>query len=83
MIVEFPRPTRVASPFKRLKIALARQKFLNNCGAVASSSWLTLSGSITIFGVGLTGVDQVRVQNLPHLQVDGVSSFEPGSRGTT
>jgi len=53
MIVEFPRPTYVASPFKRLKIALARQDFLNNCGAVASSFWLKLTGSITIVGVGL------------------------------
>jgi hypothetical protein len=52
MIVEFPRATCVASPFKRLKIALARQNFLNNCGAVSSSSWLKLAGSITIVGVG-------------------------------
>jgi hypothetical protein len=52
MIVEFPRPTCVASPFKRLKIATARQSFLNNCGAVSNSSWLKLAGSITIVGVG-------------------------------
>jgi hypothetical protein len=30
----------------------ARQLFLNNCGAVSSSSWLKLAGSVTITGVG-------------------------------
>jgi len=52
MIVEFPRKACVASPFKRTKIAAARQLFLNNCGAVSSSSWLKLAGSVTITGVG-------------------------------
>jgi hypothetical protein len=52
MIVEFPKPVCVASPFKREKIAAARQKFLNNCGSVSSSSWLKLAGSVTIVGVG-------------------------------
>jgi hypothetical protein len=52
MIVEFPKKTCVASPLKRYRIAHARQQFLNNCGAVSSSSWLKLAGSVTITGVG-------------------------------
>jgi hypothetical protein len=52
MIVEFPKPLCVTSPFKRDKIASARQKFVNNCGRVSSSSWLKLAGSVTIVGVG-------------------------------
>jgi hypothetical protein len=52
MIVEFPRKACIASPFKRTKIANARQLFSNNCGAVSSSSWLKLVGSVTITGVG-------------------------------
>jgi len=52
MIVESPRKACIASPFKRTKIANARQLFSNNCGAVSSSSWLKLVGSVTITGVG-------------------------------
>jgi hypothetical protein len=52
MIVEFSRKACVASPFKRTKIANARQLFLNNCGTVSSSSWLKLAGSVTITGAG-------------------------------
>jgi hypothetical protein len=52
MIVEFPKRTCVASPFRRPKIAAARQAFVSNCGSVSSSSWLHLAGSVTITGVG-------------------------------
>ena len=52
MIVEFPKKTCVASPLKRYRIAHARQQFLNNCGAVSSSSWLKLAGRVTITGLG-------------------------------
>jgi hypothetical protein len=52
MIVEFPKKTCVASPFKRSKIAAARQKFLNNCGSVSDSTWKKLAGSVRITGVG-------------------------------
>jgi hypothetical protein len=52
MIVEFPKKTCVASPFRRFRIAHARQQFLNNCGAVSASSWLKLAGSVTVTGVG-------------------------------
>jgi hypothetical protein len=52
MIVEFPRKACVASPFRRNKIAAARQKFLDNCGPVSSSSWARLAGSVTITGIG-------------------------------
>src|SRR5512132_3197197 len=52
MIVEFPKKTCVASPFKRFRMSHARQQFLSNCGAVSSSSWLKLAGSVTITGVG-------------------------------
>jgi hypothetical protein len=52
MIVEFPKRTCVASPFKRAKIYTARQAFVNNCGTVSASSWLRLAGSVTITGVG-------------------------------
>jgi NAD(P)-dependent dehydrogenase (short-subunit alcohol dehydrogenase family) len=44
MIVEFPKKRCVASPFKRRKIAAARNKFLNNCGSVSESSWKKLGG---------------------------------------
>jgi hypothetical protein len=52
MIVEFPKKTCVASPFRQYKMSTARQNFLGNCGAVSSSSWLKLAGSVTITGVG-------------------------------
>ena len=52
MIVEFPKKTCVASPFKRFRMSHARQQFLSNCGAVSSSSWLKLAGTVTITGVG-------------------------------
>lgn len=52
MIVEFPKKTCVASPFKRFRMSHARQQFLSNCGAVSSSSWLKLAGAVTITGVG-------------------------------
>jgi hypothetical protein len=47
-----PKKTCVASPFKRFRMSHARQQFLSNCGAVSSSSWLKLAGSVTITGVG-------------------------------
>ena len=52
MIVEFPKPTCVASSFKRYRIARARRQFVNDCGSVSASSWLKLAGRVTIMGVG-------------------------------
>jgi hypothetical protein len=52
MIVEFPKKSCVASPFKRYRIGHARQQFLNNCGKVTRTSWLHLAGSVTLVGVG-------------------------------
>jgi hypothetical protein len=78
MIVEFPRKACVASPFKRTKIAAARQLFLNNCGAVSSSSWQKLAGSVTITGVGFwdekhgqTGVAPNGIELHPVLNFQG------------
>jgi hypothetical protein len=52
MIVEFPKRSCVASPFKRHRIATARRRFVHNCGSVSSSSWTYLKGSVDIVGVG-------------------------------
>jgi hypothetical protein len=78
MIVEFPKKTCVASRFKRWKIAEARQQFLNNCGTVSSSSWLDLTGRITLVGVGFwdeqhgqTGVAPNAIELHPVLNLKG------------
>jgi hypothetical protein len=57
MIVEFPKPTCVASAFKRDRIRHAGNQFLNNCGSVSSSSWHYLAGRVTIKGVGFWDED--------------------------
>jgi hypothetical protein len=57
MIVEFPDPKCVASPFKRDHIAHARQAMLNNCGSISSGSFTDLSGNVIIRGVGFWDED--------------------------
>jgi hypothetical protein len=86
MIVEFPKRTCVASPFRRPKIAAARQAFVSNCGSVSSSSWLHLAGSVTITGVGFwdakhgqTGVAPNGIELHPVLNFTG--DCHPASTG--
>jgi len=52
MIVEFPDPRCVASPFKGHRIGKARHQFLRNRGSVSSSSFTNLSGKVVVTGVG-------------------------------
>ena len=51
MIVEFPKRSCVAAPFKRKRIAGARRRFINNCGSM-SGAWARLKGSVDVTGVG-------------------------------
>lgn len=88
MIVEFPKKSCVASPFKRWKIAEARQQFLNNCGSVSSSSWRHLAGRITLVGVGFwgekhgqTGVAPNAIELHPVLNVKGDCHRASGGGG--
>jgi hypothetical protein len=83
MIVEFPKRSCVASPFKRVKIAAARRKFLRNCGSVSTSSWAYLKGSVDIVGVGVgfwgavhgqTGVAPNGIELHPALNFGGTCS---------
>jgi hypothetical protein len=78
MIVEFPKRTCIASPFKRPKMVTARHQFLNNCGSVSSSSWLKLAGRVMIVGVGFwdakhgqTGVAPNGIELHPVLNFQG------------
>jgi hypothetical protein len=78
MIVEFPKPSCVASAFKRDTIRHARRQFLHNCGTVSSSSWLDLAGRVTIIGVGFwdedhgqTGVAPNAIELHPVLSIEG------------
>ncbi len=52
MIVEFPDPKCVRSPFKRDRIRHARHQVLRNCGSVSSSSFVHLRGKVVVQGVG-------------------------------
>jgi hypothetical protein len=51
MIVEFPKRSCVASPFKRKAIARAQRRFVHNCGSM-SGAWADLKGSVDVTGVG-------------------------------
>jgi hypothetical protein len=51
MIVEFPKRSCVASPFKRKAIARGRRSFVHNCGAM-SGAWAHLKGLVDVTGVG-------------------------------
>src|SRR6266487_1377433 len=51
MIVEFPKPTCVASSFKRARMAAARTSMLTACGSLSTSSFTKLKGNVTIKGV--------------------------------
>jgi hypothetical protein len=52
MIVEFPDPACVDSPFKRTKIRRARSAMLDACGPISSSSFTDLKGKVVVSGVG-------------------------------
>jgi hypothetical protein len=52
MIVEFPAPHCVASPFKRPEIRAARRSLLSRCPAIGSSDFTLLHGNVVITGVG-------------------------------
>jgi hypothetical protein len=51
MIVEFPKRSCVASPFKRKAIARGRRRFIHNCGSM-SGAWAHLKGSVDVTGIG-------------------------------
>jgi hypothetical protein len=81
MIVEFPKKTCVKMPYKRAKIAAARDKFLNNCGSIGSSSFTKLKGRVTVTGVGFwdekhgqTGVAPNAIELHPVLNFKGSCS---------
>ena len=52
MIVEFPAPQCVASPFKPPEMRAARRVLLSRCPAIGSSDFTIRHGSVTITGVG-------------------------------
>jgi hypothetical protein len=51
MIVEFPKRSCVASPFKRKAIARGRRSFIDDCGSM-SGAWAHLTGQVDVTGVG-------------------------------
>ena len=51
MIVEFPHPDCVRSPFKRAQIRSARHQMFAECGSL-SSSFTDLGGRVRVRGVG-------------------------------
>lgn len=78
MIVEFPDPHCVASAFKRPAIAAARAALLSNCGAISSSSFTNLTGTVDVSGVGFwdeihgqTGVAPNGIELHPALRFTG------------
>jgi hypothetical protein len=80
MIVEFPKRSCVASPFKRKAIARGRRRFINNCGSM-SGAWAYLKGSVDVTGVGFwdsvhgqTGVAPNGIELHPVLGFSGVCS---------
>jgi hypothetical protein len=81
MIVEFPKPTCVASSFKRARMAAARTSMLSNCGSLSTSSFTKLRGHVTIRGVGFwdeihgqTGVAPNGIELHPVLRFSGTCS---------
>ena len=88
MIVEFPDPHCVASPFKRPAIAAARGALLSNCGTISSSGFTNLTGTIDVTGVGFwdeihgqTGVAPNGIELHPVLGISGTCSGGGGSGG--
>ena len=80
MIVEFPKRSCVAAPFKRKQIAGARRRFINNCGSM-SGAWAYLKGSVDVRGVGFwdsvhgqTGVAPNGIELHPVLGFSGACS---------
>src|SRR5205085_2176045 len=51
MIVEFPDPKCVKSPFKRHRMGRARHQFFRNCGSISSSRFTQLRGRVVVTGV--------------------------------
>jgi hypothetical protein len=89
MIVEFPAPACVASPFKRPAIAAAREAMLDNCGGISSSSFTQLSGNVEVTGVGFwdeihgqTGVAPNGIELHPVLKFTGECSGGSGPAGS-
>jgi hypothetical protein len=79
MIVEFPHPACVSSPFKRPQMRAARRSLLSRCPAIGSSDFTTLHGNVTITGVGFwdilhgqTGVAPNGIELHPVLSFAGV-----------
>jgi hypothetical protein len=52
MIVEFPHPDCVDSPFKRAEIRSARRRAFDECGTLSSSKFIDLEGRVRVRGVG-------------------------------
>jgi hypothetical protein len=78
MIVEFPAPHCVASPFKRPQMRAARRSLVSLCGAIGSSDFTTLHGNVTVIGVGFwdilhgqTGVAPNGIELHPVLSFSG------------
>jgi hypothetical protein len=88
MIVEFPDPNCVDSPFKRDRMGHARQSLLSNCGSISSSSFTDLKGKVVIEGVGFwdeihgqTGVAPNGIELHPVLSITGTCSKDSGGGG--
>jgi hypothetical protein len=80
MIVEFPKRSCVASPFKRKAIARARRRLVHNCGPM-SGAWAHLKGSVRLTGVGFwdsihgqPGVAPNGIELHPALGISGTCS---------
>lgn len=52
MIVEFPDPACVESPFKRTRMRAARRSILRRCGRLSRAAFTDLRGRVTLRGVG-------------------------------
>ncbi len=88
MIVEFPDPRCVDSPFHRRQISHSRGQMLNNCGPISSSSFTDLNGHVTIRGVGFwdeihgqTGVAPNGIELHPVLSILGTCSHRGAGGG--
>ncbi len=78
MIVEFPDPGCVASPFKRDRMRHARHQVFKNCGSISSSSFTRSKGNVVVTGVGFwdekhgqTGVAPNGIELYPVLNFKG------------
>ncbi len=88
MIVEFPDPKCVDSPFKRDKIAHARTAMLNACGSLSASSFADLKGKVVIRDVGFwdeihgqTGVAPNGIELHPVLGFRGTCASDSSGGG--